>query len=485
MIPSMGILLKRRARFASAMGIALALALSAIAPTSVHSDDIRADAQHLSDSSFAILNTLTSDSSKANAGDVIGAMASFAGDAQTLSAALAKSDNDAAGAAMTALVADRRAVDDALVRNPHAIDSSKWGPLKAELASIQSKVPASGGSMAKGAGGEPSSGVVKPPASEAAATVPDGSAPRVEITSRETDDTGLHLKGYLQGTNLKSAGIYDSDAMIQKIDLAPVPGAQRVLLDFKLEQVSSSETIRVEDASGRAAEVHIADNPTPAVESGAHEKMIELGGGAGAADAPPVELASRGPVNTAEIPIKSPSRRHIHSNDNLAPLTDVQINILAVQQSISEAEGYQVIGQIAGNNVHRAGIYIDGRLVKPIAVSPGSDTSFNVSFTMFGKEATIRAYGVGSNYVESSIDLSTANGAVYGSNPPVGVYSYPVNPYAVNPYTRNPYGYPTNPYGAPPPYGYPSGTYPNGYPPNGYPNGAYAPPARPWWSKIF
>ena len=156
----------------------------------------------------------------------------------------------------------------------------------------------------------------------------------------------------------------------------------------------------------------------------------------------------------------------------------------AVQQSIAETDSYQVIGQIAGTNVHRAGIYIDGRLVQPIAISPGSDTSFNVSFTMFGKEATIRAYGAGNNFVESSIDLSVANGAVYGSNPPVGVYSYPVNPYA-----RNPYGYPVTPYGAPP-YGYPNGAYPNGYPPNGgypngYPNGGYPPPSRPWWSKIF
>jgi hypothetical protein len=266
--------------------------------------------------------------------------------------------------------------------------------------------------------------------------------------------------------------------MIQKIDLAPVPGAQRVSLDFKLEQVSASETIRVEDASGRAAEAHIADNSTPVVESGGHEKMIELGGGAAVPDAPPIEMASRGPVNTAEIPSESPSRRHIHAGDTLAPLTDVQINILGVQQSISEATSYQVIGQIAGNNVHRAGIYIDGRLVKPIAVSPGSDTSFNVSFTMFGKEATIRAYGVGSNYVESSIDLSTANGAVYGSNPPIGAYAYPVNPYSRNPYgyPANPYGYQANPYGAsqcPPGYGLtPSGC-------------RQVRSSPPWWSKIF
>lgn len=467
------------------MGFVLIIAVSILAPSAARSDDIRADAQQLSDSAFAILNGLTSDSTKSTASDAMGAMASFAGDAQTLSAAIAKGDYDAAGAAMTALVADRRAVDEAMVKNPHAIESSKWSPLKAELASLQSRVPATSASIAKAAPAESRSDVVKPPASEAAATVPDGSAPRVEITSRETDDSGLHIKGYLQGTDLKSAGIYDANAMIQKIDLAPVPGAQRVLLDFKLEQVSASETIRVEDSSGRAAEVHIADNSAPGVETGGHEKMIELGGGTGATDAPPIEMASRGPSNAAEIPSKSPSRRHMHANDNLAPLTDVQINILGVQQSMSATNGYQVIGQIAGANVHRAGIYIDGRLVQPIAVSAGSDTSFNVSFTMFGKEATIRAYGVGNNYVESSIDLNVANGTMYGSNPPVGVYAYPVNPYPVNPYARNPYGYPANP----PPYGYPNGAYPNGYPnggyPNGYPNGAYPPPSRPWWSKIF
>lgn len=158
----------------------------------------------------------------------------------------------------------------------------------------------------------------------------------------------------------------------------------------------------------------------------------------------------------------------------------MQINILGVQKSLSEAASFQVIGQISGENVRRAGIYIDGRLAKPIAVTPGGDSSFNVAFTMLGNEATIRAYGVGSNYVESSIDLSNASGAVYGSNPPVGVYSYPVNPYPVNPYARNPYGYPASPYGAPPGYGAP------GYPYNGYPNAGYPPPAsRPWWSKIF
>src|SRR5271168_4806381 len=129
MIPSMRVFLTRRSVFASAAGLVLALALSmlalAMAPTAALCDDLRADSIHLSDSAFAILNALTSDSSKTDVADVTGAMASFAGDAQTLSGSLAKGDNDGAAAAMTALITDRRAVDEALLRNPHAIDSSK------------------------------------------------------------------------------------------------------------------------------------------------------------------------------------------------------------------------------------------------------------------------------------------------------------------------------------------------------------------------
>src|SRR5208283_1443023 len=176
MILSMRAFLQRGARFTISMGF-LIVALTILAPQAP-SDDLRADAQQLSDSAFAILNGLTSDSTKSGASDAMGAMASFAGDAQTLSAAVAKDDRDAAGAAMTALVADRRAVDAAMVKNPGAIESAKWSPLKAELAALQSRVPAAAsGSVANASPAESHSDVVKPPASEAAATVPDGSAP--------------------------------------------------------------------------------------------------------------------------------------------------------------------------------------------------------------------------------------------------------------------------------------------------------------------
>jgi len=129
----MGAVLKRRVRCASAIGFALAVALSVIAPKAARSDDLSGDAQHLSDSSFAVLNTVTSDSSKADAGDVIGAMASFAGDAQTLAAALAKGDRNGAGAAITALVADR------LGRHCIGLELS---PAYAEMARIRTAAPA-------------------------------------------------------------------------------------------------------------------------------------------------------------------------------------------------------------------------------------------------------------------------------------------------------------------------------------------------------
>src|SRR5580700_7580626 len=109
-------------RYRTAKALLLAFALSLLASGLANAGDFHLDAQHLSDSAFAILNSLTSDSSKAGASDVTGAMASFAGDAQTLSSALSSGDRDGAGAAMTALIADRRAVDDAIGKNPNAID---------------------------------------------------------------------------------------------------------------------------------------------------------------------------------------------------------------------------------------------------------------------------------------------------------------------------------------------------------------------------
>ena len=135
-------------------------------------------------------------------------------------------------------------------------------------------------------------------------------------------------------------------------------------------------------------------------------------------DAPPIEMASRGPVNTGRdseqvtVATPHPRGRYARAADRCANQHPRRAAIDFRNQQLPGHRSNRGQQCPSRGDLHRwAAGQADCRF-------PGSDTSFNVSFTMFGKEATIRAYGVGNNYVESSIDLSTANGAVYGSNPP-------------------------------------------------------------------
>ena len=54
-----------------------------------------------------------------------------------------------------------------------------------------------------------------------------------------------------------------------------------------------------------------------------------------------------------------------------APMGNIQINIESINPINPLSHVYQVVGQIIGNGVHRAGIYVDGRLVKRLPVSHG------------------------------------------------------------------------------------------------------------------
>ncbi len=106
---------------------------------------------------------------------------------------------------------------------------------------------------------------------------------------------------------------------------------------------------------------------------------------------------------------------------------------------------------------------------------------------MNGASATIRAFGAGNQYVESSIEIPPA----VASSPPIVIA--PINPYApfgANPYEMNPYGgmygspygspygynispfgisrYPVNPYAASPYGGAPFGVNPYAAPINPY-----------------
>lgn len=489
--------MNERPQFPTALTIYLALLaiLMLLRSASARAGDLEDSAQHLSDSAFSLLRSI--DSSKPGGADALGVVASFAGDAQTFSGDLNKGDRRAASAAMTSMLADSAAVDGAINKNPDAFDRSAWKSLKDELASLERRVPP-GKAAADVGSSKDSRGVVRAPSSEG---VPDHGQPKVEISSRVYEDGGVHIKGYLAGYDLRSAGIYDGDRQLSAIQLSPNAGGQRVNFDLALEQATSTETIRVTDSYGRTAEARVAPQIVAgAPREGSREKMIDLGhiemdGPSSGSSLPPVIAsapvgAPSGGTSTTEIPSRSPSKRHMHEHSTLAPLSGVQISILGVMQSPSNPDAYQVVGQISGEGVKRAGIYVDGKLVKPIPISADGFTAFDVIFDLLGRDATIRVYGNGTNYQEASIDLSTAgSGTVYGTNPPVAPYGYPVNPYAA----RNPYG---SPYGAPyagapygygaPPNGYPPNGYPpNGYPPNGYPPNGYPPPSKPWWQKIF
>jgi hypothetical protein len=126
---------------------------------------------------------------------------------------------------------------------------------------------------------------------------------------------------------------------------------------------------------------------------------------------------------------------------------------------------WEVTGQIIGAGVHRAGIYVNGRLAQNIPVSYGAPVSaFDATFRMMTGTATIRVFGVGDQYVEAAIQPGTT-GAPYGGP---GSYVY-ANPSAANPPA---YGAPYQPYG----YGGGSSPYGNSYAPA---------PQPPWWQRFI
>ena len=122
------------------------------------------------------------------------------------------------------------------------------------------------------------------------------------------------------------------------------------------------------------------------------------------------------------------------AEESALQMGNVQINIESVNPVNPLSHVYQVVGQIIGQGVHRAGIYVDGRLVKRLPVSRGASVSnFHTTFMMNGGTATIRAFSAGNQYVESSIAMPPA----VASAPPIVVAPYGMNPYS--PFGMNPY----------------------------------------------
>jgi hypothetical protein len=474
----------------------IVLAAVSFAARPAFAQDAHAQALELSDHAFQMLNAINASSNKA--GPILAPVASLAGDAQTLSTALSAHDNASASGAMASILSDRDRIE-AAAKIAGGQFPEQWTSIREKIAALEKQVTPVKGAVARSEVPESHASVaVAPPAGE---SMP--AAPKIEIASRVFTSGTVRVKGFMQGTDLKSAGIFDGDAKTRDIDVASTPGEQRINFDFSIQQPSPTQSIRVADVYGREAQALVTPDPAAIGPMKGSEEMIEVDPGATAARAeagPLAEspLASAGPSrgdNTAEIArpadALSPSRRHIEANSSLGPLTNVQINVIDAEESMSAPGNVEVVGQIAGPGVRHAGVYVNGRLAKSIPVSAGGYSSFDLTFPMpAGSDARIRAYGNGDNFVEASIDtVGGGSGMTEYRNPPMyaapyGAYPpspyYRPNPYAyANPYAPgyNPYAPGYNPYAPNPnPYGYPPGYGP---PPYG------TAPTKPWYSKLF
>ena len=454
------------------------VAAGSIHPRQSFAQDAQAQALDLSDHAFAMLNRINAGSAKA--GPILAPAASLAGDAQTLSTALGAHDGAGASSAMAAVLSDRDKIETA-AKIAGGQYPEEWTTIREKIAALEKQLPAAkaSGSMARGGAVAPESRAsVAPPAGE---TMP--AAPKIQIASRVFKGDAVRVKGFLEGTDLKSAGIFDGDTKSKDIEVASVPGEQRINFDFSIEQPTASQSIRVTDSYGREAQAMVEPNPAGIGPMKGSEVVIEVdpgatpsGGEAGPLAESPLASArpSRG-NNTAEIArpddALSPSRRHIDAaNGSLGPLTNVQIRVIDAEELMSAPGMVEVVGQIAGPGVRHAGVYVNGRLVKPIPISTGGYSAFDLTFPMpAGSDARIRAYGNGNDFIEASVDTVGGGSGMteYGNAPmypaPYGAYPpspyYRPNPYAYanpyapgyNPYAPNPYGYPPPPYGTPPP----------------------------------
>ncbi len=137
-----------------ALGCALLGAMScalicASIPAARAANDPKAASADLSNQAFELLNSLSTPDADGNANPgskaLMGPVASFAGDAQTLSQALGAGDKAGARRATASLDADAAAVDAALKAHGDAIKSAikpdRWDALKHELAAIEKSVP--------------------------------------------------------------------------------------------------------------------------------------------------------------------------------------------------------------------------------------------------------------------------------------------------------------------------------------------------------
>lgn len=504
----------RRALEAALLG---ALLCAAVAPARA-ADDPKAASSELSNQAFALLNLLNAPvadgAENPAAKALLGPVATFAGDAQTLNRALGAGDDAGARHAAASLDFDAASIDAALKLHRGAIEAPRWDALKYRLAAIEKSLPilpsappgpasAAPPSVPPPTEGEPESvGATAPGAVTLPAPAVESDGPTIKIESRNLEGDVTHLKGYFEGSALRSAGIYEGAENLKPIKVDHGIGRQRVEFQLSLRDADIATNLRVIDQAGRMASVSVFADDSTATASTGTESGVEVDRGAGSTSGsstaeipstsapPPRELGSSGLEEPASRADKSLGGAGVTGGlvgrGIGAPMGDIQINIEAVNPINPLSHLYQVVGQITGHGLRRAGIYLDGRLIKRLPVSRGNLSNFATTFMMSGGTATIRAFGAGNQYVESSIAMPAAApsippivaapygmnpyaidpyGSPYGASPsygynisPYGITRYPIGPYGASPYGAapygvNPYAAPINPYGNVPPMG--------------------------------
>jgi hypothetical protein len=433
---------ERQVRRSLGMGLCalLMVGLLMVAPSMVRTGAIAAAAHdakslsaQLSDEAFALLNSVSG--KRDTPSPLLGPVGVLAADSQKLSAALQSGDRRSAGAAMAVLKSDAAEVDKA--GGSGGLDAAKWAAIKHDLDALSAMVPAAPAAAVAAA-----SAVSGPSAAPPAGGESRGPEVRVESAQMAGADV-LRIKGYMSGHGIRSAGIYQGDTRVAKLDVKRVPGDQVIRFDLQIHGSAQGEVLRVYDSAGRIAQAPIAGEAEaagPVVESGPSiaapppapsldsDENVAIGGGddLGAESNPSSNppQASTSEENTKEITAATPPpsgpKRRMRSHVRARGPNDVRIRIDDVTAVDPGMRQYMVRGQIAGSDLERAGIYVDGRLAQEIALNSGAGlcaSDFAQSFTAVGSEATIRVYRTRRDYSETSINLTTANTSAPSTGP--------------------------------------------------------------------
>jgi len=438
-----------------------------------HADDAAAAAAHLSDGAFALMNgldargvskadpaygavaifagdaqALSSSIASGNRAATAGAFSTLASDRAAVDSAIASNPAVLSGTDWNRLKSEMAALSKQLGTSdaspPHVASAPPASAVPGTHAASAPVASASGSSATtpmppSGSAAAGASSIASAPS--IAASSSSSPPPQVVIESRNDEGGSIHLKGYLEGRGLRRGGIYNGSHEVRDFKLGAVTGEQRLNFDIGVENPPSDAVIRVYDVDGRMAEASIVGADALSSSAGAASSAGALlssdasadGRTAGVApEIPPLSSSAGGPsphapaveggvevfrnktddgsANLAEIPTHgaprpSPSKRHTLASH----LANVQIVVTSANQIAISPRTFELTGQIIGHGVTRAGIYVGGRLVKPITVEFGEDaTTFDEKFVSNGAEARVRAFGIADQFVESSVDLSTA-----------------------------------------------------------------------------